>query len=424
MKLLLKKVLIADNKAPDFGKIQDILIENGRFTNINNHIETEADETISGEELVVSSGWVDVFSDFAEPGYEHRETIATGAAAAVIGGFSHVFLIPNTKPVIQRKPEVNYLIGQSEKLPIYIHPIGAVSKNCEGKDLAEMYEMQQAGAVAFSDGINPVQSAGLLVKALQYIKAFDGTIIQLPMDKSLGVFGLMTEGIISTQMGLPGSPTLAETAIIKRDIDLLQYTQSRLHITGVSTAESVALIAQAKSKGLNLTCSVTPYHLFFCDEDLHSYDTNLKVNPPLRTRADMMALRQAVLEGTIDCISSHHSPQSWDNKTCEFEYASNGMIGLQTSFAVLNSLFPSLSKTEVANLMGNRARSIFNLPQESIAIGADADITIFETKGNFSFSKKRNQSKSANSAFMGLPLKGNVLGVYAKGKWNKNEFGN
>ena len=420
MKLLIKKVLIADRNSPFFEQTKDILVIDGNIKEIADEIVENADETVEIEGLAVSQGWVDIFTDFADPGFEYRESIESGAAAALAGGFSHVFVVPNTKPSIQNKPQVNYVIEKARHLPINVYPIGAVSKNIEGKDLAEMYEMQQAGAVAFSDGLHPVQSSGLLLKALQYIIAFNGTIIQVPIDKSIGSFGLMTEGIISTQLGLPGSPAFSEILIIKRDLDLLRYTNSKLHITGVSTAESIALIAAAKAEGLPVSCSVTPYHLFFCDEDMVSYDTNLKVTPPLRNKTDMMALREAVESGVVDCITSHHLPQNWDNKTCEFEYAANGMIGLQTSFVVLNQLLNNLAEIKLADLMGNNARKLFNLSNNSIEIGGIADFTLFTKEGNSTLMKEINKSKSANSAFFNVPLAGKVVGVYTKGRWNRN----
>ncbi|MFP5042005.1 dihydroorotase [Parasediminibacterium sp. JCM 36343] len=421
MKLLIKKVLIADKNSLFAGLVKDILVVDATIAMIDDAIVTEADETIEAQDLAISPGWVDIFADFADPGYEHRESLESGAAAALAGGISHVFVLPNTKPSLQNKPQVAYIVEKQKQLPVHLYPIGAISKNIEGKDLAEMYEMQQCGAIAFSDGLQPVQSSGLLLKALQYINAFNGTIIQLPIDKSIGAFGLMTEGIISTQMGLPGIPALAETMLVKRDIDLLRYTNSKLHITGISTAESAALVAEAKAEGLAISSSVTPYHLFFCDEDLEGYDTNLKLNPPLRKRADMMALRSAVENGTIDCITSHHLPQNWDNKTCEFEYAAHGMIGLQTSFAVVNHLFGHLPEDKLAKLMGQNARQLFNLPDATIEISAMADFTVFSKTGTTILNKENNKSKSANSPFIGIPLTGSISGVFTKGKWNGNK---
>ena len=218
-------------------------------------------------------------------------------------------------------------------LPVQIFPIGSVTKNAEGKELSEMYDMFNTGAIAFSDGLNPVQSSGILQKALEYILAIDATIIQLPDDKSIGPSGLMNEGEISTRLGLAGKPALSEELMIARDIELVRYTNSKIHFTGVSTAKSLEIdCCRKKRKTSNVTCSVTPYHLFFCDDDLASYDTNLKVNPPLRTKKDRDALRNGIKNGMIDFIASHHQPQDWDNKVCEFEYAKNGMEGLESVF--------------------------------------------------------------------------------------------
>ena len=420
MKLLVKRALIADKNSPFLGLVKDILIEDGKLVSIEDKITETVDETIEADGLIISQGWVDVFTDFCDPGFEYKESLESGAETAIAGGFSHIFVIPNTKPVTQNKSQIVYIVEKAKHLPVNIYPLGAISKNTEGKDLAEMYEMKQTGAIAFSDGLHPVQSSGLLLKALQYINAFSGTIIQVPVDKSIGSFGLMTEGIISTQLGLPGSPALSEILIIKRDLDLLRYTNSKLHITGISTAESVSLIASAKKEGLAISCSVTPYHLFFCDEDMTSYDTNLKVTPPLRTRTDMMALREAVKDGTVDAISTHHLPQNWDNKTCEFEYAAHGMIGLQTSFSVVNQLLNELTPERISELFSTNARTLFNLPDNKIELGATCDFTLFTKSGDTIFKKEDNKSNSANSAFFDVPLTGKVIGVYTKGKWHRN----
>jgi dihydroorotase len=423
MRVLLQQVFIADTYSPYNGQVKDILIVDGIIAQIADSIDAKSSNAtvVAANEAVVSSGWVDVFSHFCDPGFEYRETLATGAAAAAAGGFTQVFTLPNTQPVVTSKTQVEYVVEKSKSLPVTLRPLGAVTKQIDGKELSEMYDMRLSGAVAFSDGLQAIQSSGLLLKALQYIKAFDGVLIQLPHDKSIGSFGLVNEGIVSTQLGLPGIPAIAEELMIKRDIDLLEYTGSKLHITGITTANSVALIAAAKAKGLQLTCSVTPYHLLYCDEDLVDYDTNLKTNPPLRSRADMMALRQAVVDGQIDCIASHHLPQNWDSKTCEFEYAKHGMIGLQTAFAIINGLLPSLSNEQLSNLFSNNARQIFGLPSTTIKEGACVELTIFSRTGKTMLTKATNKSKSANSPLLNTTLKGEVIGIFHKSQLHLNK---
>ncbi len=414
MKILLKQVAVADNSSPHNGLVKDILITNGIIEKIG-ELNNEADETIDADNITVSQGWVDVFSNFCDPGFEYKETLETGAAAAAAGGFTQVFVVPNTNPVVQNKSLVEYIVQKSKSLPVTVHPLGAVTKQCEGKELAEMYDMFDSGAIAFSDGTNAVQSAGLMVKALQYVKAFNGVVIQVPVDKSIGQFGLMHEGIISTRLGLPGIPAMAEELMVARDIKLARYADSKLHFTGVTSAKSLEYIKRGKDAGLQVTCSVTPYHLFFCDEDLQQYDTNLKVNPPLRSRADMMALREAVKNGLVDCIATHHLPQEWDSKTCEFEYAKNGMIGLQTSYAAVKTVIPNLTTTEISNLFSQNARTIFNLPAATIEEGQVCELTLFKTTEEFVFSKADIKSKSLNSAFIDKQLTGKVIGVITKG---------
>jgi dihydroorotase len=327
-------------------------------------------------------------------------------------------LLPNTNPVVHSKSQVEYIVQKSRLLPVTMHPIGAVTKNAEGKDLAEMYDMHQSGALAFGDGVNSIQSAGLLLKALQYVKSFDGTVIQIPEDKSIGANGLINEGIISTQLGLPGKPTIAEEIQIARDIKLARYAESKLHFTGISSAKSLAYIKRAKEAGIGISCSVTPYHLFFTDTDMQDYDTNLKVNPPLRTESDRQALLQAVAEGIIDCVSSHHFPQNWDGKTCEFEYAKDGMIGLETLFGVLGQLGYDIET--LVKLLSVNPRKIFGLSIPEIKEGAAACLSLFNSDQAYIFEESMIRSKSKNSAFVGKQLKGKVIGIINKGKVELN----
>lgn len=411
MVLLIQQAYITDPSSPFHQTRQDILIESGVIKDIQPRIDLQADQVIAGEDLHASPGWVDIFAQFADPGYEFKETLETGTAAAAAGGYTDVLVIPNTKPAIDNKSQAEYIRHKSKGLPVNVYPIGAVSKGTEGKDLAEMYDMRNSGAIAFSDGLHPIQSAGLLMKALQYVKAFDGVIIQIPDDKTIGTNGLMHEGIVSTQLGLPGKPMMAEELQVARDIKLARYTDSKLHFTGVTSPRSLEYIRRAKEAGLSVTCSVTPYHLFFTDADLWEYDTNLKVFPPLRTANEVSALKAAILDGTIDCITAHHLPHEYDSKVLEFEYAKFGMTGLETTYSVLRTAMPEVPESRWVELLSTNPRKIFGLGTAVIEKGATAAITLFEPAASVTIDAKQFKSKSVNSAFIGKTLTGKIRGI-------------
>ena len=414
MKVLIKRAIIISKASPFHGKSLDILMENGIISAIGNNLKTKADKTININGLHVSSGWMDCFANFCDPGQEYKETLETGSKAAAAGGFTKVMLIPNTQPVVYNKSQVEYLIQKSKDLPVQILPIGAITKNAEGKELSEMYDMHKTGAISFSDGINPVQSSGILQKALEYVLVMDGTIIQLPDDRSIGSSGLMNEGIVSTRLGLPGKPSISEELMIARDIELVRYTGSKIHFTGVSTAKSLELIAAAKREKLKVSCSVTPYHLFFCEDDLKEYDTNLKVNPPLRTKKDRDALRKGVKNGIVDFIASHHQPQDWDHKVCEFEYAKNGMETLESVFGAVCAC--GISAEDFVRMQTENVRNIFGLPISSIEKGSKADITLFIPGEEYVFEEQNILSKCKNNAFIGKKLIGRVIGIINEDK--------
>lgn len=408
MHILLKNVKIIAPSSPLHGQQKDISIQNGIIQQVGDNLEDARATVISGNNLHVSAGWMDVFAHFCDPGQEHKEDLQSGIKAAATGGYTTVMIVPNTQPALHTKPQIEYVLSRSRHSAATVLPIGAATKNLEGAGLAEMYEMQQAGAVAFSDGLKPLQSPGLMLKALQYIKAFDGTLIQLPDDQSISAHGLMNEGIYSTQLGMPGKPALAEELIIQRDLELAKYTDSRIHFTGISTRKSVELIAAAKADGIKVTCSVTPYHLSLTDAQLINYDTHLKVNPPLRTADDVKAIQDAVLHGTIDCIATHHLPQDWDAKQVEFEYAKNGMIGLESTFGVIRQYLPQLPLEQLINMLTTQPRKIFGLPQPALQEGAAANLTIFDPEASWEFTKAHIASRSKNSAYIGAQLKGKV----------------
>lgn len=420
MHILLKNVKISAPSSPFNGQQKDISIHNGVIQQIADHLEDEHATVISGDNLHVSAGWMDIFSHFCDPGQEYKEDLSSGIQAAAKGGYTSVMVVPNTQPALHTKAQIEYVLSRSRQHVVNVLPIGAATKNLEGAGLAEMYEMQQAGAVAFSDGWKPVQSPGLLLKALQYIKAFDGTFIQLPDDQSISAHGLMNEGIYSTQLGMPGKPAIAEELIIQRDIELAKYTDSRLHITGVTTRKSVELIAAAKSQGVKVTCSVTPYHLSLTDAALINYDTSLKVNPPLRSAEDVKALQQAVKDGVIDCFATHHLPQDWDAKILEFEYAKNGMIGLESTFGVLRKYLPEVPLEQLLAMLTDNPRKIFGLQQPAIEVGAVAELTVFNPDQHWTFTEADIASKSKNSAYIGAALKGKPVAVVNNGQVAKH----
>ena len=415
MKLLIKQARVIDPLSPHNGQTIDLLIENGQITRINKNIDADADQIIKAEGLHISPGWVDIFSDFADPGFEHKESLLSGAAAAAAGGFTDVFVIPNTKPVIHNKSSVEYIKQKSRDLAVNIHPLGAVTNNTEGKELAEMYDMQNSGSIAFSDGLHCIQSSGLLLKALQYVKAFEGVIIQVPEDKTIGAHGLMNEGIASTRLGLAGKPSMAEELMVDRDINLAQYTNSSIHLTGISTRRSLDYITKAKKEGIRVSCSVTPAHLYFCDEDVSGYDSIFKLNPPLRSSQERENLKQAILNGEIDCLASHHLPHENDSKILEFEYAKPGMIALETAFAVLATAVDGIPVAKLVDMLAINPRRIFKMDPATIREGNTACISLFDPNRNWTFTGNDIKSLSRNTPFIGKAFKGKPLGIINNG---------
>lgn len=412
MTILIRQATIVDPSSPYNGTIQDLLIKNGIIVQIGNIKATGNEEVINSPNLHVSPGWVDIFSHFNDPGQEYKETIETGIAAAAAGGYTEVMLLPNTNPVVSGKSQVEYIIQRAQDAPVKVHPMGAVSKQTEGKELAEMYDMHAAGAVAFTDGLKPVQSAGLMLKALQYVKAINRTIIQLPDNQTISPGGLMNEGIVSTGLGLPGKPMIAEEIQISRDLQLAGYTESSIHFTGITSPNAIDAVNDAKKKGIEASCSATPAHLYFSDEDLTGYDTNLKIFPPIRDKDTRAALRQAVLNGDIDCIASHHLPHETDSKECEFESAQPGMISLETAYAATNTaLEGKLSPQQWVELACINPRKIFGLNIPVIKEGETANLTLFDPEADIIFMRDQTKSKSKNSPFYERKLKGKVIGI-------------
>ncbi len=412
MQVHIRKARVIDPGSRYHDKITDLLVDDGVIVQIAASIKCTADAVIEAKGLCVSTGWVDVFADYREPGYEHKETITSGMACAAAGGFTDVLLAPNTLPPLSTKSVIQFVLQRAAGNAVRLHPIGAATQNTDGKDLAEMMDMRAHGAVAFSDGWKPVQSTGLMLKALEYVKAFHGVMIQLPVDASLVSGGLMNEGVVSTSLGMAGIPALAETIMLHRDIELVRYTGSRLHVSGISTAGSVEMMRKAKAEGLSVTCSVTPYHLALTDEELRTYNSDYKVSPPLRTEADRQALIAGVKDGTIDCIASHHRPQEWDAKTKEFEYAADGMAVQEIAFNILwDVLKEHISIERLVELCSVMPRDIFGLEIPEIKKGNKAVLTLFTIVGQSILESGNVKSLSRNNPFIGKQLSGKVFGI-------------
>jgi len=417
MLVLIRKARIEDTHSDFNGQVIDILVEDGKIKTISKDITAKVDNVIEGDNIYVSPGWVDIFADYREPGLEHKETLESGMKAAAAGGFTDVFTVPNTQPAVSTKSSVQYILQRAKGHAVSLHPIGTATQNAEGKVLAEMMDMRHNGAIAFSDGWKPIQNAGLMLKALEYVKSFKGILVQLPVDTALAADGLMHEGPVSTKLGMAGIPALAETIMVHRDIELLRYTGSRLHITGVSTAVALDMIRKAKKEGLDITCSVTPYHLTLNDEILQTYSSLYKVSPPLRPEADRLAMIEGLKDGTIDCITSHHRPHEWDAKAKEFEYASDGLAIQEIVFSMLTGV--GIAPELIVKAMSENPRRIFGLENVKIAEGAAASLTIFQPNATRLLS--HTQSIADNILYRGKELRGNVLGIVSNSIFEINK---
>jgi dihydroorotase len=408
MKIIIREAKIIDSKSPFHNKTLDILIVDGFIKKIGVSLpNSENAEEVKLDNLHVSQGWFDSSVSFGEPGYEDRETIENGLNTASKSGFTVIALQPNSFPIIDNQSQVNFVLNKAHGFATQLFPIGALTKESEGKDMAELYDMKKAGAVAFGDYTKSLDNANLLKIALQYVQDFDGLVIAFAQDDKIKGSGVANEGIVSTQLGLKGIPNLAEELQIARNLFLLEYTEGKLHIPTISTAKSVQLIKEAKAKGLNITCSAAVHHLVLTDSTLEGFDTRYKVSPPLRTETDRKALLKGIKDGTIDMITSDHNPIDIEHKKMEFDTAKNGTIGLESAFGALMTVLPL--ETIIEKLTAGK--SIFSIESHSIEEGLKANLTLFNPEPKSIFTKSNILSKSKNSAFLGMEIKGKVYGI-------------
>ena len=413
MNVFVKNVKIIDPNSEWHNKTVDVCVHNGIIKDIGSGLVNAANyQIIEVANLHLSQGWFDTSVCFGEPGFEERETINNGLNIAAVSGFTAVALQPNTHPVIDNQSQIQFVKQKAIDCATELYPIGALSKNSEGTDLAELFDMKNAGAIAFGDYNKAIDNANFLKIALQYAQDFDGLIIAYSENQKLKGKGIVNEGVIATQLGLKGISNAAEEVEVARNLMLLEYTGGKLHITTISTAKSVALISAAKEKGLKVTCCVAVHNLVLTDEKLVGFDTRYKVLPPLRTEDDRKALLDGVLNNTIDCITSDHNPIDIEHKKMEFDQAKNGTIGLESAFSALLTVLP----VEVIVDKLTCGRVIFEIESSTIKIGNKADISLFTTDNEWLFTKQSIVSKSKNSAFLNYPMKGKVIGIYNKSK--------
>lgn len=414
MNILIKSAKIIDSNSPLHNKKMDILIEKGIITEIKSIIKNAKKyKEISFDNLHVSNGWFDASVCLGEPGYEERETIENGLITAAKSGFTGIAVNPNTNPTVDNKSLVEFLINKSKGKLTSLFPIGCLSTQGKGENLAELFDMQTSGAIGFGDYASSISNANLLKIALLYSRNFDGLIMSFPSDKNIVGDGLANENINSTKLGLKGIPNLAEELQIARDLFILEYTGGRLHIPTISTAKSVKLIREAKNKGLNVSCSVTAHHLYLTDDELKKFDGNYKITPPLRTNKEKNALIKGVQNGTIDMIVSDHNPIDIELKKVEFQNAKCGTIGLETLFGVINNIFDL--DTTIASIT-YKPRAVFNIKNQNISINQQANLTLFNPDTEYTFEEKHILSTSKNSAFLGKKMKGKVYGTIANNK--------
>ena len=400
------KLLLASHKLHN--QTVDVLVKNGVIADISKKIDKSDKkiQVIDANGSIICPGFFDLNVNIGEPGYETKEDVQSGTAAAMAGGFTGIAVHPNTNPAIQSRSEVALLVNAAKGNLVDVHPVGAISKKREGKELAELYDMKLNGAIAFSDGDHSLQQAGLMGRALLYSKVFDGLIVSFAQDESVASGNQMNEGVMSTYLGMKGIPNLAESLMVSRDLYLAEYNEAPIHFTTISTAESVELIKKAKAKGLKVTCDVAAHNLVFTEDDLVGFDSNYKVSPPLRTKKDVKALLKGLKEGVIDAIVSQHTPQEIEFKNVEFHIAKPGITGLQTVLPLL--LKAGLSEDQIVEKLSIKPREIVGLPVPAFEIGEKANLVVFDTQEKWTFDAKSNKSKCANNPLFGQELIGKV----------------
>lgn len=415
MSFLIKSATIYDQGSKHHKKKLNVFIEKGKITYIGKE-SPQSSQVLDVKEGVLSPGWFDMNTTFGDPGLEHKEDLATGLNAASAGGFTGIGLLPNTKPVTQTKNAISYLKSRNPQSLTQIYPYAAVTLDTKGEDLTEMIDLHTAGAIAFTDGVEPLWHTDILLKSLQYLQKFKGLLITRPEDIHISKFGVMHEGPESTILGMKGIPNLAEDIIVQRDLQLLTYAGGKIHFSNISSAKSVDLIAKAKKKGLQVSCDIASYQTLFLDTDLSSFDTNLKVKPPFRSVKDNKALIKGLTDGVIEVITSSHRPEDEESKKLEFDLAEFGITSLQTVAHNLVKLSESIDWEILINAVTRGPRKLLGLDNPMIEEGAPANLTLLDPGKEWKYDSKTNASKAENTPFWGLTLHGQVMATFNNGK--------
>jgi dihydroorotase len=409
LKILIQSAKILCPNSSFHQKKKNVLINNGRVAEIGDK-NFAADKVIDAEGMFLSTGWFDLGAFVGDPGLEQKEDLHSLARTAQAGGFTEVAVLPNTQPAIQSKNEASFISRNNDSRLVQIYPMAAVTRNCKGEELTEMIDLHEAGAVAFTDGLHGLWHTDIFLKALQYLQKFQGVLVDHPEDIWLNRFGQMHEGINSTILGLKGMPRIAEEVAIARNIELLAYAGGKLHLSRLSTAKAIDQVRAAKKKGFQVTCDVTSYQPLLDDSVLSDFDTNYKVNPPLREKQDNDAMLKGLKDGTIDILCSGHLPHDDESKMLEFDMAEFGIINMQTFASQLSSLSNSIGWDELILKVTDNPRKLLGMEMPTIEVDAKANLTLFDPAREWTFTPEENFSRSRNSPWLGKKLKGKALG--------------
>lgn len=419
MKLLIKGGRIID---PESGldRVADLLIEDGRVAQVGSSLSESGVEIFDAAGLIVAPGFIDLHVHLREPGEEYKETVASGAEAAVAGGFTSICAMPNTKPVNDNASVTRYIIDKAREARLAnVYPVGAITRGSMGEELAEIAEMKEAGAIAISDDGRPVMNSQVMRHAMEYARDHNLVVVDHCQDTCLSAGGVMNEGRYSTLLGLKGMSVAAEDNHVSRDVILSEVTGARVHIAHISTGGAVEMVRRAKGRGLSVTCEVTPHHLALTDESVLGFDTNTKMNPPLRSEADRLVLIEAVRDGAIDAIATDHAPHHADEKMLEYDRAPFGVIGLETALGVVLTVLhhqSGIALTRIVEMLTCGPARVFGLPRGTLAAGAIADVTVFDADREWTVDARELKSKSRNTPFGGWKLRGRVAATFVEGR--------